>query len=81
MTAFAGRETARFFIRQRIVKRRPLDKDQIQRLLEYLGGVRTAAGFLFSSSQQRQMAWEVLTERYGRRYFEKYDLVVAPDSA
>ncbi len=52
-----------------------------QRLLVYLGGVRIPAGFVFPNQQQRQIAWEVLCDRCGARFFEKRDLRAAPDPA
>lgn len=76
MNRFAGRETTNFLIRP-IVGSRRVDEGQLQRLLQYLGGEPTATGFAFVSDRRRQAAWEVLCDRFGARYFEKHDEIVA----
>ena len=82
MPSFAGRETTNFLIRPLSRRSSRIDQGELQRLLLYLGGVQTSAGFAFANSQRRQAAWEVLGDRYGSRYFEKYDqLVAAADPA
>lgn len=70
----------KFLIRPRAGKRRRSDDGQSRRLLLYLGGTPTPAGFAFPTDGRRQIAWQLLCERFGPRCFEKHDEVNAvPD--
>ncbi len=80
MNQFAGRATTNFLIRRKAGSR-SLDDGKLRRLLQYLGGEPTATGFAFVSEDRRHAAWEALCNRFGARYFEKHDEMVAiPDS-
>jgi len=79
MPSFARSETTNFLIRLLPRRSSRVDQGELQRLLQYLGGVQTRAGYAFPDSHRRQEAWEVLGERYGSRYFEKYDQLIAVD--
>ena len=50
-----------------------IDRDEAERMVEYLGGVLTKDGFSFYSSASRASALEVLASVYGSQYFALVD--------
>lgn len=50
-----------------------VDERDLCRFIEYLGGIRTQAGFAFPTQERRTVALELLGDKFGSRYVAPVD--------
>jgi hypothetical protein len=62
-----------YLIRTTVGKDDWVHKDELYRLIEYLGGVRSDDGFVFPTQERRSVALDLIAEKYGNRYVTAVD--------
>ena len=62
------RNDEEFLIETTICEGDPVDREEVRQAMEHLGGVETKGGFGFATEHDRDIALELLYDRFGSRY-------------
>jgi hypothetical protein len=68
MTVSSSDDVPGFLIRMAVDMPSSVNREEVSRVVDYLGGTATKVGFAFPSDQRRTAALKVLIERFGPNF-------------